>query len=108
MAEYELRDDGGLSKTHIARYSSPTLLVHVVMSMVAIHAPSGPIPNQFLSGSVSVNLDFQLSDKTLKSSYLHILGDTKQMINLETSNFLHVRGSIFRNQNLFWKMVVND
>ena len=44
---------------------SPTPLVHVVMSMVANHAPSVPILIQFPSGSMSVNLVFQLSDKTL-------------------------------------------
>ena len=41
------------------------------MSMVANHAPSVPIRTQFLSGSMSVNLAFQLSDKTLKSSHPH-------------------------------------
>ena len=66
MFECVLHDDGGLSKAHIARHSSPTLLVHVITSVVANHAPSVPILNQFPSGSMS--LLFQLSDKTLKSS----------------------------------------
>ena len=73
MLECVLRDDCGLSKTHIARHSSPTPLVHVITPMVANHAPSVPILNQFPSGSISVNLAFQLSDKTLKSSYRHKL-----------------------------------
>ena len=68
MVEYELRDNGRLLKAHIARYSRLTPLVHVTMSMVAIHAPSVRIPIQFPSGSASINLAFQLSNKTLKSS----------------------------------------
>ena len=69
MLEFVLRDDGGLSKAHIARHSSPTPLVHVITSMVSKHAPSVTILNQFLSGSMSVNHALQLSDETLKSSY---------------------------------------
>ena len=68
MVEHELRDDGGLPKANIASHSSPTLLVYVITSMVANHVPSVPILTQFPSGSMSVNLDFQLSDKKLKSS----------------------------------------
>ena len=41
--------------------------------MVANHAPSVPILSQLPSGSMSVNLAFQFSDKTLKSSYLYLL-----------------------------------
>ena len=48
---------------------SPTPLVYVITPMVANHAPSVPILSQFPSGSMSVNLAFQLSDKTVKSSY---------------------------------------
>ena len=40
------------------------------MSMLTIHAPSVLILNQFPSGSMRVNLAFQFSDKTLKSSYV--------------------------------------
>ena len=68
MFKFALRDNGGLSKAHIARHSSPTPLVHVITSMVENRAPSVPILSQFPSGSMSVNLAFQLSDKTLKSS----------------------------------------
>ena len=67
--EFVLHGDGGLSKAHIARHSSPLPLAHVITSMVANHAPSMPILSQFPSGSVSVNLAFQLSDKTLKALY---------------------------------------
>ena len=69
MFERVVRDDGGLPKANIASHSSPTLLVYVIASMVANHVPSVPILTQFPSGSMSVNLVFQLSDKTLKSSY---------------------------------------
>ena len=58
MFEFLLRDDGGLSKACIAKHSSPTPLVCVVMSMVANHAPSVPILSQFPSGFMSVNLAF--------------------------------------------------
>ena len=39
--KFVLREDGGLSKTHVARHTSPTLLVCIVISVVANHAPSG-------------------------------------------------------------------
>ena len=68
MFRFVVRDDCGLSKAHIARHRSPTSLVHVIVSMVANHAPSVPILIQFPSGSMSANLAFQLSDKTSKSS----------------------------------------
>ena len=42
------------------------------MSVVAIHASSVTILNQFPSGSIGINLDFELPDKTLKSSYIPI------------------------------------
>ena len=70
MFKFVLCGDGGLSEAHVARHSSPIPLVYVIISMVANHAPSMPILNQFLDGSMSINLAFQLlSDKTLKSSY---------------------------------------
>ena len=69
MFKFILRDDGWLSKAHIAKHSSPTPLVHVITSRVVNCAPSVSILSQFPSGSKSVNLAFQLSDKTLKSSY---------------------------------------
>ena len=72
MFKFVPRGDGGLSKAHIARHSSPTPLVHVIISMVANHAPSVPILTQFPRGSMSVNLACQLSKKTLKSSYLFL------------------------------------
>ena len=68
MVEYEVRNDGGISKAHITRHSCQTPLVYVIISVVANHASSVPILCQFLSGSMSINLAFQLSDKTLKSS----------------------------------------
>ena len=68
MFECVPRDDGGLSKAHIARYSSSLPLVYVIISMVANHAPSVPILSQFPSRYMSINLAFQLSNKTLKSS----------------------------------------
>ena len=80
MFKFVLRDDGELSKAHIARQSSPPPLVYVVTSMVANHAPSLPILTQFPSGSMSVNLAFQLSDKTLKSSYLYIEESGRDLI----------------------------
>ena len=70
--KFVLRNDGGLSKAHIARHSESTSLVHVIMSMVANHAPSVPILSQFPSSSMSINLAFQLFGKTLKSSYVRI------------------------------------
>ena len=70
MFERVVRDDGGLSKAHTARHSSPTPLDCVIMSVVAIHDPSVPVLTRFPSGSMSVNLAFRLSDKTLKSSYV--------------------------------------
>ena len=42
------------------------------VSVVVNHAPFVPILFQFLSGSMSVNLAFQLSDKTLKSFCFHL------------------------------------
>ena len=70
MVKCELRVDCGLSEAHIARHSSPTPLVYVIMPMVANHAIYFCANlSQFPSGSVSVNLAFQLSDQTLKSSY---------------------------------------
>ena len=68
MFKFVLCNDDGLSKAHIARHSSPIALVHVIISMAANYAPSVPILTRFPSGSMSVNLAFQLSDKTLKSS----------------------------------------
>ena len=62
--------NGGLSKAHIASHGSPIPLVYVIISMVTNYAPSVPILSQFLSGSMSVNLAFQLSGKTFKSSYI--------------------------------------
>ena len=70
IVKYEVRVDGGLSKAHIARHSSPTPLFYVIISMVANHAPSMQILGQFPSGSMSVNLAFQSPDKTLKSPYI--------------------------------------
>ena len=49
MFKFVLRDNGGLSKAHIARHSNQPPLVHVV----ANHAPSVPILIQFPSGSSS-------------------------------------------------------
>ena len=72
MFKFVLRDDGGLSKAHSARHSSPTSLVYIITSVVANRVPSVLILIQFPSGSMSVNLAFQLSDKTLKSSHLRI------------------------------------
>ena len=40
------------------------------MSMVTICASSRPILYRFPSGSMGLNLAFQFSDKTLKSSYV--------------------------------------
>ena len=65
MFKFVLRNDGRLSKAHLARHSSPTTLVYIIMSMVVIHAPFVSILSQFPSGSMSVNLAFHLSDKTL-------------------------------------------
>ena len=77
MLECVLHDDGGLSKAHIARHSSPTPLVYVITSMVANHASSVPILSRFQSGSMDVNLAFQLSDKILQSSYLWLFSFTQ-------------------------------
>ena len=63
------RSPGFECALHIARHSSPPPLVHVIISVVANHAPSVPILARFLCGSMSINLAFQLNDKTLKSSY---------------------------------------
>ena len=68
MFERVVRVNDGFSKANTARHSSPTPLVCVIMSMVANHAPSVAILAQFPSGSMSVNLAFQLSDKTLTTS----------------------------------------
>ena len=70
MFKCVVRDEGELSNARIARRSRPTPPVYVITAMVVNHAPSVPILSQFLSGSMSVNLAFQLSDKTLKPSYL--------------------------------------
>ena len=71
--KFVLGDDGGLSKAHIRRHSIPPPLVCVVTSMVANRAPPVPILSQFPIGFMSVNLAFQLSDTTLKSSYSTII-----------------------------------
>ena len=49
-------------------------LLYVIMSMVANHAPFLPILTQFPSGSGGVNLACQLSNTTLKSSYIPPIG----------------------------------
>ena len=80
MFKFVVRGDGGLSKAHIARHSSPTPLFCVFTSVVANRAPSVPILSQSPSGSISVNLTFQLSDKMLKSLYpiFHVFYSEKQ------------------------------
>ena len=67
IEKYAQRNDGGLSKIRFARRSILIPLGHVLPT-VKIHAPSFKIFNQFPSSSISINLAFQLSDKTLKSS----------------------------------------
>ena len=70
MVEYVLRNNGGLSKARITRHSSSSPLFSDAVPMVQIHAPSLAILDQFLSGSTSVNLAFQLFNTALKFSYL--------------------------------------
>ena len=50
---------------------------------VKIHSPSFAVLDRFPSGSISINLEFQLFDETLKSSYRTEKGRVKETFYLK-------------------------
>ena len=70
MLDSLLCDDDGPSKAGDQRYDGSISLVDDVMLIAKGCVSSVAIIDRFPSGSICVNLRFQLCDKTLKSLYL--------------------------------------
>ena len=62
--------------------------------MITIHAPSVPILAQFPSGSTGVNLAFQLSDKTLKPSYIFKKDKRQDRAYFKIRSWKHLKSKI--------------
>ena len=87
MFEFVLRDNGGLSKAHIARNSCPTPLVYVITTMVVNHAPAVLILTQFPSGSMGVNLGNFLALQVNCMTFLKTLHKRMNEPSVSTNQF---------------------